>query len=139
VKKLTAWFDNELSGVKDAPPCHTVTIGRIIELMEKVELDPNYAPQFWDMDAMKTALEVLKKKADSDKAYLVVKRGRELVGPRGERKGIISGGEEALAPTDAPTLFFYRQNANSAGEGEVWWPQLRLPAGNYVLAFSFDW
>lgn len=139
VKKLTLWFDNELASVKNAPPCQTVSVARIIELMEKVELDPNYIPQFWDMDAIKTALHILKKRAKSDKAYLVIKRDRDLVGPRGERKGIISGGEEALAPTDAPTLFLYRQNANTAGEGEAWWPQLRFPSGNYVLAFSFDW
>jgi hypothetical protein len=143
-KKMTAWFDAELAAIKDAPPYETVTIARIIELMEKVELNPNYSPQFWDLDAMKTALSVLQQKAkrekkpNSDKAYLVVKRGRDLTGPRGERKGIISGGEETLAPTDAPTLFFYRQKANSGGE-EVWWPQLRFPSGNYVLAFSFDW
>lgn len=138
VKKLTAWFDNELSGIKDAPPHQTVAVDRVIELMLKVELDPGSTPQFWDMEAMKTALGVLKKKAKNDKAYLVVKRGRDLVGARGERKGIISGGEEALAPTDAPTLFLFRQNANSGLEA-VWWPQFRFPVGNYVLAFSFDW
>ncbi len=138
IKKLIAWFDNELPGIKDAPPHQTVTVDRVIEFMEKVELDPNSTAQFWDMDAMKTALGVLKKKAKNDKAYLVAKRGRDLVGTRGERKGIISGGEEALAPTDAPTLFLYRQNANSGGEA-VWWPQLRFPDGNFVLAFSFDW
>lgn len=138
VKKLTAWFNDELAGIKDAPPHQTVTIDRVIELMEKVKIDPGSVPQFWNMDALKTALGVLKTKAKDDRAYLVIKRGRDLVGTRGERKGIISGGEEDLAPNDAPTLFMFRQNANSGGE-EVWWPQLRFPVGYYVLAFSFDW
>jgi hypothetical protein len=138
VNKLTAWFDEQFTKIKDGPSYQTVTVDRIIELIEKVELDPNSTAQFWNMDAIKTALGVLGKKAKTDKAYLVIKRGRDLVGTRGERKGIISGGEEALAPTDAPTLFMYRQKANAGGE-EVWWPQLRFPDGNYVLAFSFDW
>lgn len=75
-----------------------------------------------------------------DKAYLVVRRGRTAQARRGERKGILSGGEEALAPKDAPTLFLYRQDPTKKGETEVWWPQLRFPEGqkNYVLSFSID-
>jgi hypothetical protein len=69
----------------------------------------------------------------------VVKRNRELKAERQERQGIISGGEGRLAPTDAPTLFMYRANPNDDGETATWWPQLRFPEGNYVLAFSFDW
>jgi hypothetical protein len=138
VKKLTEWLDSQFAKVMDAPPYQTITVDRLIELAEKVELDPNSTCQFWNIDAIKTALGVLRQKAKSDKAYLVVKRGRDLAETRGERKGIISGGEEGLAPTDAPTLFMYRQKAN-AGEQEVWWPQLRFADGNYVLAFSFDW
>jgi len=33
----------------------------------------------------------------------------------------------------------YRANATPNGEVEVWWPQLRFPDGEYVMAFSFDW
>ncbi len=139
VRELTAWFDDELRDIADAPPYTEVTIRRIVELMEKVELDTEVACRFWNLEALKTALAVLKDRSGSDKAYLVVKRGRKLIGTRGERKGIISGGEEMLAPPNRPTLFLYRQNSNRNGEAEVWWPQLRLPAGNYVLAFSFDW
>jgi hypothetical protein len=58
---------------------------------------------------------------------------------RSERHGIIQSAEAGLAPLDAPTLFMYRMNANAEGEAEAWWPQLRFPEGNYVLAFSFDW
>lgn len=138
VNKLTEWFDNRFANIKNSPPCQTITINEIIDLIQRVELDPTSAAQFWNIDAIKTALGVLRKKAKSDKGYLVIKRDRDLTGPRGERKGIISGGEDNEAPKDAPTLFMYRQKAN-AGGGEVWWPQLRFPDGNYVLAFSFDW
>jgi hypothetical protein len=72
------------------------------------------------------------------KAYLVVRRGRDLNVPRRETQGILSGGEDQLAPRDAPTLFLYRINPNAKRETEAWWPQLRFPDGNYVLAFSFN-
>jgi len=110
-----------------------------MELIEAVEVDPKHGSQLWDLKAIRAALDVLSTKNKSDKAYLVVKRGRDLKAVRTERQGVISGGEEQLAGTDAPTLFMYRANANSHGEVEVWWPQLRFPDGNYVLAFSFDW
>ena len=74
-----------------------------------------------------------------DKAYLLVRRGRNLAQPRRETQGILTGGEEALVPRDAPALFFFRQEATADGQAEAWWPQLRFADGNYVLAFSFDW
>jgi hypothetical protein len=139
VKPATAGFDRLLSPMVDAPPYETVTIEFILDLMKKVPLDPSVKPQFWDLKAIATALNVISDKKKSTRAYLVIKRGRKLTGARGERKGIISGGEEQLAPTDAPTLFFYRQEAAGPGVEEAWWPQLRFPNGNYVMAFSFDW
>jgi hypothetical protein len=136
--KNTALLDQQLQKVKEAPPYATVTIGQLMDLLEKVEVDQNYVAQLWDLKAIRSALDVLKNRSNSDKAYLVVKRNRDLKAVRTERHGIIHGGEEQLAPTDAPTLFMYRANAN-ANEEAVWWPQLRFPDGNYVLAFSFDW
>lgn len=139
-KKNTDWLDQQLQNIKDASPCVTITVGRLLELIEKVQVDPKYGAKLWNVKAIGTALEVLKTRSKSDKAYLVVKRNRDLKAVRTERHGIIHGGDEQLAPTDAPTLFMYRANANPAdGEAEVWWPQLRFPDGNYVLAFSFDW
>jgi len=138
-KKVTQWLDGQLSNVKDAPPCAVITIQRVLELIEKVEIDPNYGSQLWDLRAIRSALDVLKDKNKSDKAYLVVRRNRDLKAVRGERHGIIQSAEAQYAPSDAPTLFMYRANANPEGEGEVWWPQLRFPDGQYVLAFSFDW
>jgi hypothetical protein len=137
--KTTNWLNGELSKVKDAPPFVTITWPRIMELIEKIELDPKEGAQLWDLKAIRTALEVLAKKNKTDKAYLVVKRNRGLEAVRTESHGIIQSAEAALAPTDAPTLFMYRANATPNGEVEVWWPQLRFPDGEYVMAFSFDW
>jgi hypothetical protein len=138
----TKWMDAALADLQDAPPYHEIKTERAIELLEHVNVQPSANPQLWDMKAIKTALEVLKERrkpqAKADKVYLVVKRGRDLTVPRSERAGIISGGEEKLAPNDAPTLFLYRMDKNGK-EYEVWWPQLRFPDGNYILAFSFDW
>jgi hypothetical protein len=72
------------------------------------------------------------------KAYLVVIRGRKNEVPRNETQGIHTSGEENLAPTDAPALFLFRQDKTAKYPIEVWWPQLRFPIGNYVLAFSFE-
>ena len=144
--RTTQWLDEQLQHVKDAPPYMTITWNRIMELIEKIELDPEEGGQLWDLKAIRSALHVLaarnKKKKDvkePDKAYLVVKRNRGLEAVRTERHGIIQSSEAILAPTDAPTLFLYRANATPDGEAEVWWPQLRFPEGDYVLAFAFDW
>jgi hypothetical protein len=141
----TQWLDARLATVKDAPPCKQITTAEAIELLKHINVAPTSNPQLWDMKAIETALQVLKDKKNAqgkpvygDKVYLVVKRGRSLTKARSERQGIISGGEENLAPQDAPTLFFYRMDKNGK-ELEVWWPQLRFPDGNYILAFSFDW
>jgi hypothetical protein len=140
-RKATQWLDEKLRDVRDAPPYVTITVEHLMELIARVEVDPNpkYASQLWDLKAIRAALDVLSTKNKSDKAYLVVKRDRDMKAVRTERQGVISGGEGRLAGTDAPTLFMYRANANADGEAEVWWPQLRFPDGNYVLAFSFDW
>jgi hypothetical protein len=141
----TKWLDTKLQGIKDAPPYTQITTAEAIELLEHINVEPVANPQLWDMRAIKTALEVLKDKKTLDgkaafgnKIYLVLQRGRNLKTARSERAGIISGGEESLAPTDAPTLFLYRMDKNG-NEMEAWWPQLRFPDGAYILAFSFDW
>ena len=138
-KKTTDWLDAELRKVKDGAPCLTVTVNRVMELIEKIEIDPHEGAQLWDLKAIRAALDVLATRNKSDKAYLVVRRDRDLKAVRTERHGIIQSSEANLAPKDAPTLFMYRANATSDGQAEAWWPQLRFPGGNYVLAFSFDW
>jgi hypothetical protein len=135
----TTWINQELLKTKDAPPYTTITVKRVQELLKKIEVDPKEGAQLWDLKAIDAALAVLTTRNQNDKAYLVIKRGRDLKAVRTERHGIIQSSEAILAPTDAPTLFMYRANATPDGEAEVWWPQLRFPVGNYVLAFSFDW
>jgi hypothetical protein len=115
-----------------------------LDLLDRINVDQAPSPSLWDMRVIKAALEVLKSKKNQDgnlvygdKVNLVVRRGRDLRQPRSERAGIISGGEGDLAPATAVTLFMYRMNKNGS-ELEAWWPQLRFPSGNYILAFSFD-
>jgi hypothetical protein len=64
------------------------------------------------------------------------KRKNEVI--RNETQGIHTSGEENIAPLDAPALYMFRQDVTSKFNIEVWWPQLRFPDGNYVLAFSFE-
>jgi hypothetical protein len=144
----TAWLDTALEGVKDTTdlsPYTTLKTAEALDLLEHVNVDQAPSPSLWDMRVIKAALEVLKNKMDingkpvyGDKVNLVVKRGRDLRHPRSERAGIIGQQEGKLAPADAPTLFMYRTNKHDKELG-AWWPQLRFPGGNYILAFSFDW
>lgn len=146
--RATEWLDHRLRDVPDTDqvtPYTTVTTAEALELLQHVNVDQASMPSLWDMRVIKAALEVLKSKKDrndrliyGDRVHLVVKRGRDLTKSRSERAGIISGGEEKLAPSDAPTLFLYRMNRHGK-DLEAWWPQLRFPAGNYILAFSFEW
>jgi hypothetical protein len=137
-KKNTAWLDAHLASIEDDKPFQTTTIDRVIELLGKCDSDPQYASQLWNADAIRAALEICKTMR-GNRAYLVVRRGRRLTQPRRETQGILAGGEEALAPRDAVTLFLFRQEATPSDEAAVWWPQLRFSDGTYVLAFSFDW
>lgn len=138
MQKNTDWLNSKLSSFGDKTTAEEVTVDFLIELLEKCVPDPKHGIELWDLKTIKTALEKLRY-LKGDKAYLVVRRGRDLKERRNETQGILSGGEEALAPKDAPALFIYRQNEiPGRGEIAVWWPQLRFPEGNYVLAFSFN-
>lgn len=140
VAEHTKWIDERLKKIGDKENGQETTVGEVLELLKHCPPDPNFGGEMWDLKMIETALETLKELLESDKAYLVVRRERKAEAVRGERKGILSGGEEALAPKDAPTLFLYRQEPNKTGEVAAWWPQLRFPEGsqNYVLSFSID-
>lgn len=138
MERDTAWLDSQFSGIGDDEPFQTITIDRVIELTMRCHHDPAHGAQLWNHEALRAALD-MQKQMKGNGAYLVLRRGRNLTQPRRESAGILTGGEEALAPRDAVTLFLYRQNRTAAGEAAVWWPQIRFPDGNYVLAFSFDW
>lgn len=137
-KKNTAWLDNQLSGIGDNEGFKTMTIDEIIELLERCKEDPTENSQLWNLGSIKAALEILKQNV-GNKAYLVVRRGRNLTQKRRETQGILDSNELDLAPRDGVGLFLFRQNTTNIGEAAVWWPQLRFPTGNYVLTFSFDW
>ncbi|MCP4649612.1 MAG: hypothetical protein GY853_05975 [PVC group bacterium] len=133
----TKYLDNKLAQFQ-GKQFTEVTIDFIIEMLKHCRPDPNYDIELWEEKNLLVAIEQIKK-LGHNKAYLVVVRNRDIRQSRHETQGIISGGEEALAPKDAPTLFIYRMNEISWKQKAVWWPQLRFPDGNYVLAFSFDW
>lgn len=142
VNPYTQQLDEELKHIGDKEGGKEVTIDKLLELLDKCPHDPDAGAELWDVKMIKMALQTIKG-LQGNRAYLVVRRGRELNAPRGEKKGIISGSpidENRLAPADAPTLFLYRQNQNSSGGVPVWWPQLRFPVGehNYVLSFSIN-
>lgn len=133
----TTWLNTKPASFDDRGDGSQVSVDFIIELVGKCIADPQYGIDLWDQKTIRAALEKMKS-LFGDKAYLVVRRGRNLSQPRRETQQIIDSGEEKLAPTGAPTLFMYRQKRNTKGEIEIWWPQLRFPNGNYVLAFSFN-
>ena len=139
VAEHTRWINEQLAGVGDEEGFREVSTDRIVEFLKRCPKDPDAGGELWDMKTIEPALGTIKTLL-GDKAYLVVRRDRDLTKSRRERQGILSGGEESLAPRDAPTLFLYRQNSTNRGEAEVWWPQLRFPEGsrNYVLSFSID-
>lgn len=113
---------------------YSITIDLIIELIKAIPIDTTYISELWDEKMLIAALEEIKTLKGND-AYLIVLKGRGLRAPRGETRGILSGGEKDLAQSDKPTLFMVRQNKKD-NEEAAWWPQIRLPDGNYVLAFS---
>lgn len=132
----TTWVDEQLEKFKDTVGSYEVDVSFIQKLLEHCPTDPQYPNEMWNLKTIGAALEKLRS-LRGNKAYLVVRRGRALQEARRETQGILTGGEEALAPKNAPTLFVYRQNPTS-NEVAAWWPQLRFPEGNYVLAFSFE-
>ncbi len=135
--KNTEWLDAQLSEFKDQDDYKETNIDFIIELIQKCNHDPRYGAELWDKKTITAAFEKLKT-LFGNKAYIRVRRGRNLNERRRETQGFLTGGEESLVPKDALTLFIYRLNRNDRGDVEVWWPQVRFPEGNYVLAFSFN-
>lgn len=137
IKANTDWLDEQLRDYDGNSSGSEVTIDAVMTFLEKCIPDKEKGVELWDPKTIKAALIEIRR-LKGNKAYLVVRRERNMNQPRRETQGILSGGEADLAPLDAPTLFLYRQNSNTRNEAAVWWPQLRFPDGNYVLAFSFN-
>lgn len=134
--KQVRWLDEALEDVADttASPGR-ITFEQAIEFLRHCPVDPRFGARLWNVDALAAALLEIRAIGGPDSAYLVVKRGRNLGAQRAETQGILSGGEEALAPRDRPALFLYRQGGR--GSSAFWWPQLRFHNGNYAIAFPF--
>jgi len=132
----TAILDQNLQEFSEELPYIETTIDFIINIIKKCEHDPQFGSDLWNKKNLIIALE---KSGDilGDKAYIRVRRNRNLVQPRAETQGFLSGGEAGEVPTDAPALFIYRLNRRQAEDFEVWWPLIRFADGNYVFAFSF--
>lgn len=137
MKRNTDWIDSRLAAYDGKSGGAVTTIDFLIDLLDKCEPDPQYGIDVWNKKTIKTALEKIRTVQNSNRAYLVVRRDRKLKTQRRETQGILDSGEDTLAPKDAPTLFLYRQDKHDR-EIDIWWPQLRFPEGNYVLAFSFN-
>jgi hypothetical protein len=123
IRPNTEALDARLEHFPGAQLCSDVTIDFILDLLEFCkEVDPDEARELWNPKMIRMALEKLKN-LFGNKAYLVVKRERELRTSREETQGFLSGGEEADAPKDAPTLFLYRlRGVRKPGDVSAWWP-----------------
>lgn len=135
-KAATEWLDNELAPYNDTEEFYTVNVDFIIRLIEKTLNDPDEGADLWNVKILGAGLEKLKT-LRGDKAYLRIRKDRDLKESRRETQGYLTGGEEALVPKDAPALFIYKLKPGAKGIA-AWWPLVRFPEGNYALAFSFE-
>lgn len=135
--EVTKRIDERLRHIPDHAEAQKMDVKFIIKMIEQCRPDEKYGTHLWNVVALKAAIHVIESLQGSD-AYVVVRRKRELNAIRRETQGIHASEEEKLAPPNTLTLFMYRQNEQSNGEVAVWWPMLRIPDGNYVIAFSFD-
>jgi Z1 domain-containing protein len=136
VEEVTKELDEKLLKYDDEEEYHESTIDFVMETIQKCAHDPDEGVELWDTKILTVALEKIKS-LRGNRAYIRVKTGRDLNEPRRETQGFLSGGEEGLVPEDALTLFIYKLKESRRGVA-AWWPQIRFPAGNYALAFSFN-
>lgn len=134
--KNTEWLDQQLQKYNNTDPYNEVRIDEIIEIIKRCEHDPNYGTDLWNKKNIIISLEKIKG-LFGDKAYIRIRRSRDLKVARNETQGFLSGGESEEVPSDAPTLFIYRLTKRTLEDYEVWWPLIRFHDGNYVFAFSF--
>jgi hypothetical protein len=135
--EATRWLDEKLSSYdNESKPFYITDVSSVIEIAGKCVADPELGTELWNMKTIGAALEKMEILKGA-KAYIRVRRNRELEASRRETQGFYSGGEDKEVPTDAVTLYMYRLKKSAKGEA-VWLPQIRFPDGNYAIAFSFD-
>jgi hypothetical protein len=135
MSERTQQLDAMLSRYQDAEEFYETDVDFVIETIEKCDHDPVEGAELWNRKVLRAALEKIKT-LRGPKAYIRVRRNRDLNQARRETQGFYSGGEDKLVPDDAVTLFMFRLSKSNRGE-PAWLPQIRFPAGNYALAFSF--
>jgi hypothetical protein len=135
--EATRWLDEKLSSYdNDSKPFYITDVSSVIEIAGKCVADPELGTELWNMKTIGAALEKMEILKGA-KAYIRVRRNRELEASRRETQGFYSGGEDKEVPADDVTLYMYRLKKSAKGEA-VWLPQIRFPDGNYAIAFSFD-
>lgn len=132
--KATAKLDALLSTALDKSYVE-MPIPVMQELIELILPDPDAAEGTWNSEAVAGALEKYATIFKKTTGYVFVARKRDLRAVRRETAGVLAGGEGGLVPNDKPTLFMLRSDPYPGAEA-AWWPQFRLPNGNYGFAFS---
>jgi hypothetical protein len=137
VTRHTTSIDGKLARFANSLQGYSISVDLVIDLLRECLPDPQRGIELWEPKTLVTAIEKIRGVLGRSDAWLIVQRGRRLRQPRRETQGIHDSGEDQHVLRTVPTLFMYRQDANGS-EVEVWWPQIRFPDGNYVLAFSFS-
>lgn len=112
-----------------------VAIDTLRTLIALTQPDARESERVWDSVAVGESLQQFAQVFKQTSGYLYVDRERGLKESRRETQGILSGGEAARVPNDKVTLFLLRTKTER-GRNAAWWPQIRLPDGNYAFAFA---
>ncbi len=135
VRPSTQKIDKKLEGVPNKGVIE-LPVEEILELIRLTKPDERASEHVWNPIAVASSLEQLAKlDPRHQKGFVLVDRDRDLDANRRETAGILAGGEFRLLPTDRIALFLYRTK-EGRGKHPSWWPQIRLPDGNYAFAFS---
>lgn len=112
-----------------------MSISELIKILRLVSPDQSVSEHIWNHDAIEQSVTQYSKVMKKDYGFVYVDRNRDISAPRGETRGLLSGGEVDRVPRDELALFMLRMKPNSEG-CFAWWPQVRLPDGNYAFAFA---
>jgi hypothetical protein len=134
VRAATAAIDEALAHVVDKSFVE-LPLERLKELVARVIPDETESEFVWNTVAIGESLTHWGELTGQETGYVWVDRNRDLRQRRFETQGILSGGETGTVPRDKATLFLLRTVAWEGNE-PAWWPQVRLPDGQYAFAFS---
>lgn len=132
--KHTAKLDKLLAHIDDKN-YGELPIDMIQQLIRFAVPDPTQSERIWDPLAVAESLKQCSDILGQKSGYVFVDRDRDLRASRFETQGVLSGGEAGTVPSDRVTVFMMRTKAYGKHQ-EVWWPQIRFPAGRYAMAFA---